>query len=228
MGPADALRLARAGDLETLGQERSAVANVVRELAERGDTVDALELFGRAWRVWLVSGELAEGSAVADAVLSAPGWENGPIWRARALYGDGLLAFRSGDGERSHRRNEEALRVARKCGDVRGECEALTGLARLALRGGRYGDVVDLAGQGRNAARVAGDREAEASPLHLQAAGFRLQGNYRAARELYLESLALNEDLGNQAWQGNGAGLSRLGRVAPRQCDRSGGPIPRS
>ena len=124
-----------------------------------------------------------------------------PIWRARALYGDGVLAFRSGDDDRSLRRNEEVLRVAQAAGDVRGECEALTGLARLALRDGRYQDVVALAGQGRELARAAGDREAEASPLHLQAAGVRLQAEYADARDLYLESLALNEELGSEAWQ---------------------------
>lgn len=130
-----------------------------------------------------------------------PPRRNSPIWRSRALYGDGVLAFRSGDNVRSLLRNEEALRIARAAGDVRGECEALTGLARLALRDGRYKAVADLAAQGCELARGAGDREAEASPLHLQAAGVRLQGDYAAARELYQQSLALNQQLGNAAWQ---------------------------
>ncbi len=201
MTPDDALGLARSGDLETLGRERSAVGDAVRVLAEWGDAASALELFGRAWRIWLTSGELDEGHEVAAMALAAPGWGDAPTWRARALYGDGLLAFRSGDAERSLHRNEEALSVSREVGDVRGQCDALAGLARLALRDGRYDDVVALAAQGREVAQVGADREAEASPLHLQAAGARLRGDYLAARELYLESLALNEELGNQAWQ---------------------------
>ncbi len=201
MTPDDALKLARDGDLEALGRERPAVGDAVRVLAQRGDAVSALELFGRAWRIWLTSSELFEGQGVGAAALAAPGWEEAPTWRARALYGDGLLAFRSGDDERSLRRNEEALNVARDAGDVRGECDALTGLARVALRDGRYDDVVALAGQGHEAAEAAADREAAAAPLHLQAAGVRLQGKYRAARELYLKSLTLNQELGNQAWQ---------------------------
>ncbi len=173
----------------------------MRLLAQRGDASSALEVFGRAWRIWLTSGELGEGREAAAAALAATGGGDVPIWRARTLYGDGVLAFRSGDSERSRDRNEEALSVARDAGDVRGECEALTGLARLALRDGRYDDVVALAGRGRELAGDAGDREAEASPLHLLAAGVRLQRRYAAARELYLQSLALNGELGNEAWQ---------------------------
>jgi len=97
-------------------------------------------------------------------------------------------------------RNEEALRVAHETDDAHGECDALTGLARIALRDGRYDDVVALARQGRERAQAAGDREAEASPLHLQAAGIRLLQDYPAARELYMESLDLNAVVGNTAW----------------------------
>ena len=88
--------------------------------------------------------------------------------------------------------------IARAAGDVRGECDGLTGMARLALRQGDYSDVVHLARQARTKARQADDPAAEASPLHLEAAGVRLQGRYEDARGLYLESLALNERLGNE------------------------------
>lgn len=120
--------------------------------------------------------------------------------RARVLYADGVFAFRAGDRERSLARNEEALRIARTSGDVRGECDALTGLARVALRDGRHDDVVALASAGRDLAREQGDHEAEAAPLHLHAAGVRLQGDYAGARELYLQSLDLNAAVGNADW----------------------------
>lgn len=200
MTPEGLLSLARGGDLDALDAEREAVAEAVRTFAEASDPASALELVGRAWRIWFSRGELDEGSAVAVTALTAPGAEAVPIWRARALYADGVFAFRSGDHPRSLARNEEALRVARETDDVRGECDALTGLARVALRDGRYGDVVALAVQGRERARAVSDAEAEASPLHLQAAGVRLQQDYEAARELYLESLELNAALGSAAW----------------------------
>ncbi len=196
-----ALEFARTGDLEALCRERPAVEQSVRVFAEQGDAASALELVGRAWRIWLMCGELDAGREAAAAALATPGCEDAPLWRARTLYGDGVLAFRAGDAARSLRRNNEALRVATDNGDVRGQCEALTGLARLALRDGRYEQVVELAARGRSLAQAAGDREAEAPPLHLHAAGLRLQRDYPAARELYLESLALNKELGNHAWE---------------------------
>ena len=200
MTPDELLLLARTGDLDALGTDRAAVAETVRAFAEAGDPASALELFARAWRIWFSRGELEEGCAAAAAALGAPGAESVPIWRARVLYADGVFAFRAGDQARSRARNDEALRVARDAHDARGECDALTGLARVALRDGRYGDVVDLALLARERARTAGDADGEAAPLHLHAAGVRLQQNYAAARGLYLESLDLNVSLGNAAW----------------------------
>jgi tetratricopeptide (TPR) repeat protein len=200
MTPEELLRLARGGDLDALGTEREAVADAVRAFVDAGDPASALELVGRVWRIWFSRGELDEGSVVAATALRAAGAEAVPIWRVRTLYADGLFAFRSGDQPRSQARNEEALQVARETDDVRGECDALTGLARVALRDGRYGDVVALARQARERARAVSDAEAEAPPLHLHAAGVRLQQNHAAARELYLASLDLNAVLGNEAW----------------------------
>ena len=201
MRPDDLLELARQGDLDALGDVRPAVEEAVGDFVKGGDSLSALELFGRAWRIWLTSGALDAGRDAAAAALAVPAGDDSSVWRARTLCGDGVLAFRSGDNDRSLLRNEEALRVARAAGDVRGQCEALTGLARLALRDGRYEDVAALADQGCEIARSANDREAEASPLHLQAAGVRLQGRYSDARELYLQSFALNQELENRAWQ---------------------------
>jgi tetratricopeptide (TPR) repeat protein len=200
MSPEELLDLSRRGDLEALAAERDAVADAVRAFAERGDPASALELVGRAWRIWFSSGELDAGSSAAAAALEAPGADTVPLWRARALYVDGLFAFRAGDDARSLQRNEEALQIAREEGDARGESDALTGLARVALRAGRYDEVVSLAREARGRAREADDPGAEASPLHLHAAGVRLQRDYETARLLYLESLELNAGLGNAAW----------------------------
>jgi len=59
-----------------------------------------------------------------------------------------------------------------------------------------HGWLVRYAAEGRAKARLAGDIEAEASPLHLEAAGARLSQRYDAARALYMESLELNQRLG--------------------------------
>lgn len=193
------LDAARAGDLERLWVERNAVVDAVGRYAEIGDAASALELVGRTWRMWFSRGQLKEGSDVVASALAIPRESAVPIWEARALYADGLFAFRAGDHPRSRASNENGLLIARLTGDVRGECDALTGLARVALRDGRYDDVVALAQQARELAMAGGDQEAGAPPLHLQAAGTRLKRDYLAARELYLESLRLNTKLGNMA-----------------------------
>lgn len=199
MTPHQTLEAARAGELPGNEVGRRDVADAVGKFAEIGDSASAVELVGRTWRMWLTDRRLEEGSAVVAAALAIPRGSSNP-WRVRALYADGLLAFRSGNQERSRASNEEALQIARQIGDVRGECDALTGLARVALRDGKYEEVIALSRHARARALAAGDREAGAGPLHLQAAGTRLRQDYRAARELYLESLGLNIELGKSAW----------------------------
>ena len=193
------LAQARTPAIDGLSSEPSAVARAVRSFVDDGQVEPALELVARAWRVWTSGGAVEEGAAAAGAALEASRGAGG-VWRRRALYADGVIAFRAGDGERSRRRNEELLDAARSSDDVRGECDALTGLARLALRAGDYDSVVELATRARQKARAAGDVAAEAAPLHLAAAGVRLQQRYDDARLLYLESLALNESLGAKAF----------------------------
>ncbi len=199
MTPQQILEIARDGDLETMRVERSAVADAVRQFAALGDAASALELVGRTWRAWLSHGELEEGSAVIATALAIPSERSAALWHVRVLCADGLLAFRAGDQQRSQASNEKALEIARQIGDVRGECDALTGLARVALRDGRHEGVVALARHAMDRATSAGDRDAGAAPLHLLAAGTRLLGDYPAARELYLESLDLNREIGNLA-----------------------------
>jgi tetratricopeptide (TPR) repeat protein len=194
------LAIARAGNLDALGDERKALADAVRRFAEIGDGASARELVALSWRVWQMHGEAEEGSAAAEAALDAPGADEPSADRARVLYADGLFAFRLGDDDRSRARNEEALAAAREVGDTRAECEALTGLARVALREGDYARAVELAREGRAEAQAAGDRSAEAPPLHLEAAALHLAGDYAHARELYEQSLALNEELGDTSW----------------------------
>jgi len=197
--PQQILEIARGGDLESARVERDAVADAVREFAALGDAASALELVGRTWRAWLSHAELDEGSAIISTALAVPRERSAALWHVRVLCADGLFAFRAGDQRRSRASNEKALETARQIRDVRGECDALTGLARVALRDGRHEEVVALARDAMDRATIAGDLEAGAAPLHLLAAGTRLLGDYTTARELYLESLDLNREIGNVA-----------------------------
>lgn len=196
MTPQEVLDRIRNGEASSLNADPAAVADAVRAFVAAGDGASALEIVARAWRVWLSSGRLEEGRTAAQSALEATSDTHG-VLRARALYGDGAMAFRAGDAERSRARNQELLDIAQATGDVRGECDGFTGMARLALRDGDYAEVVRLAREARAKAVKANDPPAEAAPLHLEAAGTRLQRRYDEARRLYLESLDLNQRLEN-------------------------------
>jgi tetratricopeptide (TPR) repeat protein len=155
-----------------------------------------LEEAAAHWREWFNGGDFEAGAARVREALDAPGADRPSISRVRVLCAAHLFAFRLGEPSREFA--QEALDVARELGDTVGECEALTGLARAALRDGDWSMVTAYAAEGVRRARDAGDAAAEASPLHLQAAGVRLTGNYDSARELYLESVALADRLGDE------------------------------
>lgn len=176
-----------------------ALEDAVRDLAEMQDAASALELVGRTWRAWLSAGAIASGRATARLALGVPGSADVTPWYCRALYADGLFAFRAGDNSGSLERNNEVLAVARRTRDTQGQIEALTGLARVALRVGDYARVVALAREARELAATTDQPALRAGPLHLHAAGVRLLQDYRAARDLYLENLELARRLGNSA-----------------------------
>jgi len=175
--------------------DRAEVRREVEALVAAGDFDAAEELMAANWRLWLTSGDVEGGRALLAIVLDrdTTGATRG---RALALYADGLLAFRQGDRDGSLARNEEALEVARAACDVGAESLALVGLSRVAFRDGRYGDVVALARDARTLA--GGDPDAQVWPLHMEAAGTRLSGDYGGARVLYRQSIDLNRSLGDR------------------------------
>src|SRR5260370_23015508 len=194
MTPPEVLARARAGDVAALSANIRSMNADVESFVVKGEDSSALEIVGRVWRAWIMSGSVEAGAAAAKGALDASG-DSLDVWRARALYGDGLIAFRQGDNQRSRSRNEELLELAPRIEDVRGECDGLTGLARLALRASDYGAVVELAREARLKARAAADREAEAAPMHLEAAGLRLDNRYDEARRTYQDRPELSERL---------------------------------
>ena len=177
---------------ERLDGERDSLRLAIEWLAANGDVEAALELAAAVWRLWLRTGAIAEGRTLLAAALDPPGAPT-PA-RSRALYADGLLAFRAGDQTSSQARNDEALRVAREIGDPEAEALALVGLSRVALRAGEYEAVRRFADEALRITREL-EREAKVMPLHLLAAGTRLSGDYVGATALYTDSLALNRDL---------------------------------
>jgi len=118
-------------------------------------------------------------------------------------YEDSLTAFRSGDTDLAE------LLALQLLGDSRdddaeggrpGSGDALCMLARVALRRGELYKVTTLADEAWEMSLGALDRREEMMlkrmPIHLMAVAARMRGEYAEARLLYLESIDLNRELG--------------------------------
>ncbi|MEU5904815.1 tetratricopeptide repeat protein [Micromonospora sp. NPDC047467] len=104
-------------------------------------------------------------------------------------------AFRRGETEAVVRMSEAEIARAQAAGDLAGEVEARYSLARVAIRGG---DLPGGEARAREALEVAlrsGDRSLEERPRHVLAGVARMSGDLARARDLYRESIALNEAL---------------------------------
>lgn len=186
--------------VDRLAPERQKLVEAARFLVQSGEQEEATELAANVWRLWLVVGDNTGGreflGLVLDADRAKPSRE-----RALALYADGLLAFRAGAQTESRVRNQAALVTARAVGDREAESLALVGLSRLAFREGDNARVRALASEARNLTSGL-DARAGVMPLHMLAAGTRLDGDYDDAIELYNESLAVVRDLGDSRMVG--------------------------
>jgi tetratricopeptide (TPR) repeat protein len=141
-----------------------------------------------------LDGDLAGGRAFLAHVLGGTGTPT-PA-RAQALYGDGLLALRSGAVDDSRRRNDEALAVARTLADREGLVLSLLGLSRLALEDGDHERARTLAREARLHADAL-DPAMSQGPLHTEAQALRALGDLEAAAALFENSLELNRRIGD-------------------------------
>ncbi|MET8352080.1 tetratricopeptide repeat protein [Micromonospora sp. NPDC005206] len=104
-------------------------------------------------------------------------------------------AFRRGETGAVVRMSEAEIERARAAGDPAGEVEARYSLARVAIRGGDLPGGAARAGEALEVALRSGDRRLEERPRHVLAAVARMSGDLLRARDLYRESIALNESL---------------------------------
>jgi hypothetical protein len=105
--------------------------------------------------------------------------------------------FRRGENAEAGRLAQSDLTQAVAAGDVGGQVQALCMLARVALREGDLGAVKARADEARALAVDNGMPQLQRMPVHLQAVASRLGGNLSEARELYLQSIDLAEQLGD-------------------------------
>jgi hypothetical protein len=182
---------------ERLLAQRAAFAAAATHFLQVGDTEKAMELAAHTWRVWVLAHEEAAGRDVLGAVLGAPGAAAPSRFRALALYGDGLLAFRLGAIEDSRAQSQAALDAARLVSDREAEGLAHLGLSRVALSDGDALATGGHAAAARAALRDLGESYQQSS-VHMLAQAARLGGALDDAAALFSESLACNIALGDR------------------------------
>ena len=110
-----------------------------------------------------------------------------------------LAAFRRGDNSEAARLADSDVAQARAIGDRQAWVQGLCMLARVALREGNLAEVVARAEEAEQIAERSGDDRLRRMPLHLRAVAARMAGRYDEGRERYVQSIALNDSLGEAA-----------------------------
>jgi tetratricopeptide (TPR) repeat protein len=166
-------------------------ALVERLLAE--DPAAAADVCAELWSFWWMRGHMAEGRELLERAAAS-----GEGDHAGVLKGLGTIAFRQGDLEAAERAFEERYALVEPSGPSDDLASACADLARIALRRGDFAGVRRWAERGYEAAEQVDDSGAIRIPLHMRAAAARMEGSYDEARALYLRSIELNEQLGNE------------------------------
>jgi len=222
-GPAQAQWLAR------LEREHDNLRSALRWASDTGETERGLRLAGAIWRFWWVRGYLVEGRGWIEGLLDhdARAWEEvdgGPggvpgepsaAVRAKALNGDGGLAFGQGDYARATALYAESLALRRELGDARGAAVALHNLANVAADQGETRRAAELSEESLAVFRQVGDARMIAITLANLGDLARHAGDVERAVALATEALDLSRQLGDTQYIG--VALVNVGHAA---CDR--------
>jgi predicted ATPase/DNA-binding SARP family transcriptional activator len=158
------------------------------------ETEASLRLGSALLEFWIVRADWGEGREWVERALALPG-EADPAVRTQALRAAAELADVLSDYAAATRHFEESLVMARALGDRRAIAEALMGLAHEAERVGRGASARPLLEESVTIFRELGDEPSLARSLGGLAW---LEQDYRRARRIWNETLAIRRRLGNR------------------------------
>jgi tetratricopeptide (TPR) repeat protein len=174
---------------------------------DEGRTDDALRMAIALAPVWMARKRLDEGLEWFDKALAAPGGRD--LTRGNAYFQAGLLAFWPGYDERASELHGKALAIGRQTGDPTVTAQALTGLARLALRSGNATDIKEARWLCREALAITDgteDRIGRGNAMHVLGVVAQMAGDFDEAREMMTQRIALARETGNLATVSSEAG----------------------
>ncbi|HET9912648.1 MAG TPA: tetratricopeptide repeat protein [Anaerolineales bacterium] len=182
--------------LEQLDQRYDELLSAIQWFIGQKRTDEGLRLVSSLVPFWMATKRLVEGSVWFDQVLAMPGGDD--VYRGRALFDAGYLAFWRGEDERSSSLQHLALALGRQRDTPTIIALALVGLARIALRT----DIAEARRLCREALTVTegtADQAGRSSAMHVLAAAMQMAGDFLEARELMSQRIALAHESGNLA-----------------------------
>ena len=189
--------------LEQLDQRYRELLSAIQWFMAQGHTDECFRLASSLVPFWMATKRLEEGSAWFDQIFRLPGGDD--VYRGRALFDAGYLAFWRGDDERSALLQQRALALGRQSDNPTIIALALVGLARIALRT----DIEAARRLCREALAVTEgttDRLGRSSAMHVLGVAAQMAGDFLEARALMSERIALARELGNLATVSSEAG----------------------
>ena len=183
--------------LERLEREHANLRAALRWLRDAGEHEQALRLGGALWWFWWVHGHLSEGRGWLESMLTA-GKEVSDAVRAKALYGNGVLAYAYDDRTKAEALFAESLALSQKLGERRGIASCLYKLGYVAWSRGNYTAARSLAEQALEIVRKLNRKDDIADALLLLSEVLINQGEYTEARTLIEESLTLFRASGDE------------------------------
>jgi tetratricopeptide (TPR) repeat protein len=172
-----------------------------------GRTDEALRLAIALAPLWMQRKRLQEGGSWFDKALAAEGGSDRN--RGNAYFQAGLLAFWPGDDERASELHGQALAIGRRTGDATVTAQALSGLARIALRSGNAADIKEARWLCREALTITDgtdDRIGRSNATHVLAVAAQMAGDFEEARTLMRQRIAEARETGNAATISSEAG----------------------
>ena len=170
---------------------------------DQGHTDESLRLANALAPFWMARKRLDDGATWFDRAFALPGGDD--IVRGRAYFQAGLLVFWTGDDARASALHNRAVELGRKTGDPTVTAQALSGLARIALRT----DVAEARKLCLEALAITegtADRLGRSNAVHVLAVAAQMAGDFLEARKLMSERIALGRELGNHATISSEAG----------------------
>jgi non-specific serine/threonine protein kinase len=179
-----------------LEEQYADLQSALQWFIEQGRASEAFRLASALVPFWMATTRLDQGSTWLDRALAVPTGDQ--AHRGRALFDAGYLAFWKGNDERSASLHNRALDIGRRTDNPTVTALALVGLARIALR-----TSVDEARRlCREALAITDgtpDRLGRSSAMHVLAVSAQMAGDFREARDLMSQRIALAREAGNFA-----------------------------